>query len=185
MNLACPTGVRQQLDGLYRWQVQRMNQPDGPTATLSSQRDRFTPELFNLLMEAWQLTPTTDGRYLDFDVFSNTQVRTFEAVVTGCNTAQGNGIEAAVEVSSLIGELGGLSALAHQLLLLSLSTGSPTKYTVYDYGYPKEEIHEGPQRVHTGNLPSIKKTKETITKVVTRQPSQRWLLHPFANCRLF
>ena len=98
MNLACPTGVRQQLDGLYRWQVQRMNQPDGPTATLSSQRDRFTPELFNLMMEARQLTPTRDGRYLDFDVFSNTQVRTFEAVVTGCNTAQGNSIEAAVEV---------------------------------------------------------------------------------------
>ena len=51
-----------------------------------------------------------------------------------------------------------------QLLLLSLSTGSPTKYTVYDYGYPKEEIHEGPQRVHTGNLPSIKMSHSTIVQ---------------------
>ena len=98
LNLACSTAVRQQLDGLYRWQVQRMNQPDGPTATLSSQRERFTTELFILLMKARQLTPTRDGRFLDFDVFSNTQVRTFGAVVTGCNAARDNSIRAAVEV---------------------------------------------------------------------------------------
>ena len=98
LNLACPTAVRQQLDGLYRWQVQRMDQPDGPTSTLSSQRERFTPELFILLMKARQLTPTRDGRFLDFDVFSNTQVRTFGAVVAGCSAARRNSIDAAVEV---------------------------------------------------------------------------------------
>ena len=100
LNLACPTGVLQQLDELYHWQVQRMDHPDAPTATLSSQRDRFTPELFTLLMEARQLTPTRDGRFLDFDVFSNTQVRTFSAVITGCSAAEKNSILAAVEVQA-------------------------------------------------------------------------------------
>ena len=100
LNLACPTGVLQQLDELYHWQVQRMDHPDAPTATLSSQRDRFTPELFTLLMEARQLTPTKDGRFLDFDVFSNTQVRTFSAVITGCSAAEKNSILAAVEVQA-------------------------------------------------------------------------------------
>ena len=98
LNLACPTGAIQQLDELYRWQVQRMDQTDATAATLSSQRDRFTPGLFSLLMEARQLTPTRDGRFLDFDVFSNTQVRTFGAVVTGCSAAQKNILHAGVEV---------------------------------------------------------------------------------------
>ena len=75
-----------------------MEQPNRPTSTLSSQRERFTPELFSLLMQARQLTPTRDGRFLDFDVFSNTQVWTFGAVVAGCSAARGNSIDAAVEV---------------------------------------------------------------------------------------
>ena len=33
-----------------------------------------------------------------FDVFSNTQVQTFAAVVTGCSAVRGNSIQAAVEV---------------------------------------------------------------------------------------
>ena len=103
LNLACPDEVRQQLDGLYRWQVQRMDQPNSPTAALSSQRDRFAPELFNLLLQARQLTPSTDGRYLDFDVFSNTQARTFGAVVKGCSTSRGNSIQATVEVQFGLG----------------------------------------------------------------------------------
>ena len=100
LNLTCPKGVRHQLDGLYRWQVQRMAQPNSPAAGLASQSDRFTPELFNLLLKARQLTPAQDGRYLDFDVFSNTQVRTFGAAVTGCSEAQGNSIQAAVDVQA-------------------------------------------------------------------------------------
>ena len=58
LNLACPNGVHQQLDGLYSWQVQRMDQALGPMAALASQRDRFTPGLFTLLLEASQLSPT-------------------------------------------------------------------------------------------------------------------------------
>lgn len=100
LNLACPDGVKQQLDGLYRWQVQRMDQPDAPAAALSSQRDRFTPELFKLLLQARQLSPTRDGRYLDFDIFSDTQVRTFGAVVSGCSATDGHSIQAAVDVKA-------------------------------------------------------------------------------------
>ena len=98
--LACPEAVRQQLDGLYRWQVQRMDQPEPPATQFTSQRDRFTPALFNLLLQARELTPKRDGRHIDFDVFSNTQARTFGAVVTGCSAAQGNSIQAAVEVQA-------------------------------------------------------------------------------------
>ena len=100
LDLACPDGVNQQIDGLYRWQVQRMDQADGPTAALASQRDRFTPELFKLLLQARQLSPNRDGRYLDFDVFSDTQVRTFGALVTGCSADDGQSIQAAVNVQA-------------------------------------------------------------------------------------
>ena len=100
MNLVCPDEVQQQLDGLYQWQVQRMDQPNSPAAAISSQSERFSPHLFSLLTQAWELTPSKDGRYLDFDVFSNTQVRTFSAVITGCSAAQGNNILAAVEVQA-------------------------------------------------------------------------------------
>ena len=100
MNLACPDEVRQQLDGLYEWQVQRMDQALGPMAALASQRDCFTPGLFTLLLEASQLSPTQHGRHLDFDVFSDTQVRTFGAVVAGCSAVDGPSIQAAVDVQA-------------------------------------------------------------------------------------
>ena len=100
LNLACPNGVHQQLDGLYSWQVQRMDQAEGPMAALASQRDRFTSRLFTLLLEASQLSPTQHGRYLDFDVFSDTQVRTFGAVVAGCSAVDGTSIRAAVDVQA-------------------------------------------------------------------------------------
>ena len=96
----CPQGVIEQLDGLYRWQVQRMEQRGDAVKALATQRQRFTPSLFELLMEARQLTPSRDGRYLDFDVFSNTQVSTFGARVTGCSAEIGNSIRARVDVQA-------------------------------------------------------------------------------------
>ena len=42
----CPRGVVDQLDGLYRWQVQQMDNSDDPATALSSQRQRFTTSLF-------------------------------------------------------------------------------------------------------------------------------------------
>ena len=43
---------------------------------LDQQRPRFTADLFELLKQAWDLDPRTDGAYLDFDVFSGTQMAT-------------------------------------------------------------------------------------------------------------
>ena len=84
----CPEGVVNQLDGLYRWQVQRMETREDPVAALSSQRQRFTPSLFELLLQARALQPMRDGRFLAFDVFSNTQVATFGAKVISCRAEQ-------------------------------------------------------------------------------------------------
>ena len=95
----CPNGVIDQLDGLYRWHVQQMDQRDEPVAALSSQRQRFTPSLFELLVQARTLTPVRDGRFLDFDVFSNTQASTFGARVTSCSAEQGGAIQAEVAVT--------------------------------------------------------------------------------------
>ena len=95
----CPNGVIDQLDGLYRWHVQQMDQRDEPVAALSSQRQRFTPSLFELLLQARTLTPVRDGRFLDFDVFSNTQASTFGARVNGCSAEQGGTIQAEVAVT--------------------------------------------------------------------------------------
>ena len=95
----CPNGVIDQLDGLYRWHVQQMDQRDEPVAALSSQRQRFTPSLFELLVQARTLTPVRDGRFLDFDVFSNTQASTFGARVTGCSAEKKASIQAEVAVT--------------------------------------------------------------------------------------
>ena len=97
---ACPKGVIAQIDGLYQWHVKPFDGNEDPDKAFSSQRQRFTPSLFKLLLEARQLTPTRDGRYLDFDVFSNTQVATFGAKVSGCSAEKGNSIEARVDVTA-------------------------------------------------------------------------------------
>ena len=77
----CPAGVIEQLDGLYRWQLERQSLP-GPML-IASQLPRFTPRLAALLQQATALTPA-DGRFVDFDLFSGTQVETFAAEVEGC-----------------------------------------------------------------------------------------------------
>ena len=110
----CPRGVVDQLDGLYRWQVRQMDNSDDPATALSSQRQRFTPSLFKLLMEARQLTPARDGRFIDFDVFSNTQVATYGAKVVGCSAEKGNSIQAEVAVD--VGLRGQSSGTPRRLL---------------------------------------------------------------------
>lgn len=79
--LECPAAVRAQVDQLYRWQLARQEQ-SGPVA-MASQRERFTPQLFSLLERAYALTPA-DGRFVDFDPFSGTQVNTLGATLQGC-----------------------------------------------------------------------------------------------------
>ena len=94
----CPKGVVNQLDGLYRWHVQSQKERVERIMALSSQRQRFTPSLFELLLQARKLQPIPDGRFIGFDVFSNTQVRTFGATVIGCSAQKSRSIQAEVRV---------------------------------------------------------------------------------------
>lgn len=93
----CPAPVKAQLDGLYRWQVARQEQR-GPIE-LKSQQSRFTPGLYQKLRRAYGLDPAS-GRFVDFDLFSGTQVGTFGAKVLGCTAAPGGGLEALVAVQA-------------------------------------------------------------------------------------
>ena len=129
---ACPQGVIDQLDGLYRWQVQRMDSNEDPVKALSSQRQRFTPSLFKLLIEARQLTPARDGRFIDFDVFSNTQVATYGAKVKGCSAEKGNSIQAEVAVD--VG-LRGQSSGIPQRLLYELNKGNTGSWRINNITY--------------------------------------------------
>jgi hypothetical protein len=93
----CPAPVKAQLDGLYRWQVARQ-ELRGPIE-LKSQQSRFTPGLYKKLRRAYGLDPAS-GRFVDFDLFSGTQVGTFGAKVLGCTAAPGGGLEALVAVQA-------------------------------------------------------------------------------------
>ena len=71
------------LDGLYRWHLTA--QAEQQRGDLTLQKQTFTPELYDQLNRAWNLDPQVDGAFLDFVVFSGTQVSTFGAEVTGCH----------------------------------------------------------------------------------------------------
>ncbi|WP_233132756.1 hypothetical protein [Synechococcus sp. MW101C3] len=72
----CPAPVKAQLDGLYRCQVAR--QELRVPIDLKSQQGRFTDGLYQKLRRAYGLDPAS-GRFVDFDLFSGTQVSTFGA----------------------------------------------------------------------------------------------------------
>ena len=93
----CPAPVKAQLDGLYRWQVARQ-ELRGPLE-IASQKGRFTDKLYQKLRRAYALDPTS-GRYVDWDLFSYTQVHTFGAKVLGCTTLSGGVMEALVAVQA-------------------------------------------------------------------------------------
>ena len=112
---SCPAAVEAQLGGLYAWQVARMQQPG--RGELASQIKRFTPELYQQLQWAWQLDPRVDGAYLDFDVFSDTQMETYGATVQGCNRLSPQKVDASVAV--LWGR-GGRAVEAPQVLSYAL-----------------------------------------------------------------
>ena len=135
----CPRGVIDQLDGLYRWQVQRMEQRGDAVKALATQRQRFTPSLFELLMEARQLKPSRDDRYLDFDVFSNTQVSTFGARVTGCSAEIGNSIRARVDVQA---GLRGRSGEPPRKLLYELNQDSTGNWRINEITYLNERVFQ-------------------------------------------
>lgn len=94
---ACPAGVVEQLNGLYAWQVARQDAPG--RGDLDAQSQRFTADLFAPLKQAWDLDPRTDGAYLDFDVFSGTQMATYGAEVRRCQSLTPDQIDAEVAVA--------------------------------------------------------------------------------------
>jgi len=93
----CPASAKAQLDGLYRWQVARQERR-GPIE-ITSQQSRFTDGLYQKLRRAYALDPAS-GRFVDFDLFSGTQVSTFGAKVLGCTAHPGGGLEARVAVQA-------------------------------------------------------------------------------------
>ncbi|MCT0206433.1 ABC transporter substrate-binding protein [Synechococcus sp. CS-1332] len=93
----CPALVKAQLDGLYRWHVAGQDLR-GPIE-LKSQQSRFTDGLYQKLRRAYGLDPAS-GRFVDFDLFSGTQVSTFGAKVLGCAALPGGGLEARVAVQA-------------------------------------------------------------------------------------
>ena len=93
----CPAAVKAQLDGLYRWHVagQELRGP----IELKSQKSRFTDGLYQKLRRAYALDPNS-GSFVDFDLFSGTQVYTFGAKVLGCTALPGGVMEALVAVQA-------------------------------------------------------------------------------------
>ena len=126
----CPAPVKAQLDGLYRWQVARQ-ELRGPLE-IASQRGRFTDELFQKLRRAYALDPAS-GRYVDFDLFSYSQVYTFGAKVLGCTALPGGGMEALVAVQA---GLRNRPSEAPQQLRYLLVTDPVGTWKIADIAYP-------------------------------------------------
>ena len=90
-------------------------------------------------MEARQLKRTSDGRYLDFDVFSDTQVMTFGATVTGCSAEIGNSIQATVNVQA---GLRGRTGEPPRKLLYELKRDSTGSWRINDITYLNERVFQ-------------------------------------------
>lgn len=128
--LACPSSATTLLNGLYRWQLQRQDQP-GPVR-IDSQRSRFTPELFQQLEQAYALPPST-GRFVDFDLFSGTQVTTLGARVMGCQTLSAGRLLARIDVRA---GLRGRGNDPPQQLRYELVDWGPNGWRIADIVYP-------------------------------------------------
>lgn len=126
----CPDPAVALLDGLYRWHVAR--QRDSGPLLLIDQRERFTPELYSQLVRALALKPSETG-FVDFDVFSGTQVGTYGASVRSCRT-HGNGLEALVAVQ--VG-LRGRPDPMPMLLRYELRPGPGNSWRIADIVYPE------------------------------------------------
>jgi hypothetical protein len=121
--------VKAQLDGLYRWQVARQERPGA--IDISSQQGRFSDGLVRKLRRAYGLDPAS-GRFVDFDLFSGTQVSTFGAKVLGCTATPGGGLEARVAVQA---GLRNRPMEAPQLLRYQLVRGPGGSWKIADIVY--------------------------------------------------
>jgi len=130
--LECPAAVRAQVDALYRWQLARQERP-GPMA-IASQRERFMPQLFALLEPAYALTPA-DGRFVDFDPFSGTQVTTIGAALRECRFDQQGVLTLRVAVQA---GLRGRTAEPDQQLLYRFQQTPAEGWRIADIVYLQE-----------------------------------------------
>jgi hypothetical protein len=89
----CPLAATAQLDGFYRWFLATS---DG-RASFGSQEQRFTPELYANLSAGFALQPA-DGRFVDFDPFSNTQVASYGHRIASCRREENEQLLMRVEV---------------------------------------------------------------------------------------
>lgn len=128
----CPEAVRAQIDALYRWQLERQEQA-GPIA-IASQRHRFTARLFALLEQAYSLRPE-NGRFVDFDVFSGTQVDTTAATLEQCDQERSGRLTAWVAVQA---GLRGRMAEPPQRLRYILRQIPGEGWRIADIIYPQE-----------------------------------------------
>ena len=126
----CSTPVKVQLDGLYLWQVARQDLRG--RIDIASQKGRFTDELYQKLRRAYALD-TASGRYVDFDLYSGTQVRTFGAKVLGCTAIPGGVMEALVAVQA---GLRNRPSEAPQQLRYLLVTDPVGTWKIADIVYP-------------------------------------------------
>jgi hypothetical protein len=125
----CPAPVKAQLDGLYRWQLARQERRH--PIDITSQRSRFSAELYQQLRRAYALSPAS-GRYVDFDPFSGTQVSTWGAKVQGCTARSDGGLDALVAVQA---GLRNRSAEPPQLLTFRLVSGPSDSWRIADITY--------------------------------------------------
>lgn len=127
-SVPCPAAATAQLDGFYRWFLATK---DG-RSQFQSQEQRFSPELYRELRAAFALKPA-DGRFVDFDPFSNTQVASYGHRISGCRRDRDAGLLLRVEV------LAGLSPSRTSPVPLDyVLTPAAQGWRIADIRYPGE-----------------------------------------------
>lgn len=126
--LPCPPAARAQLDGFYRWFLAS----NDARAQFQSQRQRFTAELYQQLRAGFALRPA-DGRFVDFDPFSNTQVASYGHRIGGCHREPNGLLVMRVEVLAGLGP----SRASYQPLDYVLAADDGT-WRIADIRYPGE-----------------------------------------------
>lgn len=127
-SIACPPAATSQVDGFYRWFLATQD----PRQSFPSQRQRFTPELYRQLRAGFALQPS-DGRFVDFDPFSNTQVMSYGHRIACCRQEANGLLVMRVDVRA------GLSpARASNQQLDYVLTPTGNSWRIGDIRYPGE-----------------------------------------------
>lgn len=90
----CPPAATATVDGFYRWYLAS---GDRYREDFASQRQRFTAGLYRDLRQGFAMEPS-DGGFVDFDPFSNTQVSSYGHRIEGCRPGAGEQLILRVDV---------------------------------------------------------------------------------------